>query len=164
MCIRDRAQLASLESSDPFYAGGSIRKSCGVLEGRYKNTFCNYGKIHSYAAVNTFNLPKQIFSSFLNTPNSFIWVEGHFRPIYLEEITKIEPVLKYSSQFRYISMVLRWSTLVTVVLLLKICIWSIPLHIIVPSIPLNHQFRVPNFSEINFFTSTDNCFIHDCSF
>jgi len=32
----------------------------GVLEGRYKNTCWNYGKIHSYAAVNTFYPPQKI--------------------------------------------------------------------------------------------------------
>jgi len=35
--------------------------------------------------------------------------------------------------------------------LLKICIWLIPLHIIVPLIPPNHQFRVPSFAEIDFY-------------
>jgi len=35
---------------------------------------------------------------------------------------------------------------------LKICIWSIPLHIIVP-LP-NHQFGVPSFAEIEFFFET----------
>jgi len=38
-----------------------------------------------------------------------------------------------------------------VMFLLKICIWSIPLHIIVPLIPPNHQFRVPNFAVVDFF-------------
>jgi len=38
-----------------------------------------------------------------------------------------------------------------VIFLLKICIWSIPLHIIVPLIPPNHQFRVPSVTEIDFF-------------
>jgi len=52
----------------------------GVLEGRYKNTCCNYGKIRSYAVANTFYPSKQICSSILNTPNSFIWLEDHFRP------------------------------------------------------------------------------------
>ena len=32
----------------------SILFYSGVLKGRYKNTCCNYGKIHSYAPVNTF--------------------------------------------------------------------------------------------------------------
>jgi len=36
-----------------------------VLEGRYENTCCNYGKIRSYAAVNTFYWSKKIcFESF----------------------------------------------------------------------------------------------------
>ena len=42
----------------------------------------------------------QVFEPLLT--NSFIWHYGHVRPIYLEEITKIEPVLIYSSQFWYI--------------------------------------------------------------
>jgi len=43
--------------------------------------------------------PKNFSLSLVTTPNSFIWLEDHFRPIYLQEITKIEPVLIYSSQF-----------------------------------------------------------------
>ena len=51
-------QLASLESSDPFYAGGSTRKSlCGP-----GGTI--YGKIHSHAAANTFYPPQKNFFEF----------------------------------------------------------------------------------------------------
>ena len=124
----------------PFMRVVRHRSPYGVLEGRYKNSCCNYGKMHWYVAIITFYPPKKIFSSLVNTPNSFIWLEGHFRPLYLKEITKIEPVLIYSSQFWYI---FRWPYDLQqwlVVFLLKICIFSIPLHIIVPLIPPNHQF------------------------
>jgi len=53
------------------------------------------------------------------------------------------------------------------VFLLKICIWSIPLQIIILLIPPSHQFRFLSFAEINFcflITPTDNFFVHDCSF
>ena len=99
-CIHFRAcalvQLASLESSTPFMRVVRYGSPYGVLEGRYKNSCCNY---HSYVAANTIYLPPTNFSSLLNTPNSFIWLEGHLKPIYLEEITKIEPFLIHSSQF-----------------------------------------------------------------
>jgi len=85
----------------------------GVLEARYKNSCCNHGGVHSCAAANTFYRPQKIFSSLLNTPHSFIWLEGHLRPIYLKQMTKIEPVLIYLSQFWYISVTLWWSTLVS---------------------------------------------------
>jgi len=85
----------------------------GVLEGRYMNTCCNYDKIHSYAAANTFYPPQKFFSSLLITPDSFIWHYGHFRPIFLEGLTKIEPVLIFSSQFWYILVALWCSILVS---------------------------------------------------
>jgi len=73
----------------------------GILEGRYKNNCCNYGKIHSYAVANQFYSPKNFFSSLLNAPNSFIWLEGHFRSIYLEEITNIGQVDIFESILVY---------------------------------------------------------------
>jgi len=122
----------------------------GVLEGRYNNTCCNYGKVHSYAAANTFYPPKKICFESCEHSLLIIWLQGHFRPIYLEEITKMEAVLIYSSQFWYF-----WwpcsGPYRLVMFLLKICIWSIPLHIIVPLIPPNHQFRVPSVAEIGLF-------------
>ena len=54
----------------------------GVLEGQYKNTCCNDGKIRSYAAVNIFYPPEKICSSLFSAPNSFIWLESYFRPPY----------------------------------------------------------------------------------
>ena len=119
------------------------------LEGRYKNTCCNYGKIHSYAAANTFYPSKKnLFESFKHSQLIYL-TRGHFRPIYLEEIMKIGPVLIYSSQFCYISTTLRWSTLASRVFIKGICMRLIPFHIIVPLIPPNHQFRVPSSAEID---------------
>jgi len=96
--------------------------------------------------------PKKICSSLFNTTNSFIWLEGHFRPIYL---TKIEPVLIYSSQFWYKCRShggKNW----LVVFSLKICTWSIPLRITVPLIPPKNQFGVPSFPEINFSSNNNH--------
>ena len=76
-------QLASLESSDPFMRAVRHGSPYGVLEVQYKNTCCNYGKIRSYAAANTFHPSKNICSSLLNTPNLFNWLEGHFRPTHI---------------------------------------------------------------------------------
>ena len=43
------------------YVNLTLYGSYGVLEGRYKNTCCNYGKIRSYAAANTFYPSKNIY-------------------------------------------------------------------------------------------------------
>jgi len=84
----------------------------GSPYGVHKNTCCNYGNIFVRSRQYILSVQK-FFSILLNTPNPFIWLEGHFRPIFLEGITKIEPVLIHSSQFWYISMALWWSTLVS---------------------------------------------------
>jgi len=136
----------------PFMRVVQYRSSYGVLGWRYKNTCCNYGKIRSYAAANTFYPSKKICSRLLNSPNSFIWLERHFRPIYFEEITKIELGLLYSRQFWYILMALRWATLVSRVFIEDMHLgYSRPHHCTILLIPPNHQFRVPSFAEINFF-------------
>ena len=123
----------------------------GVLEGRYKNTCCNYGKIRSYAAANTFYPSKKISSSLLSTPNFFNRLKGHFRLMYLEKITKIDQISIYWSQFRYIAMALWSSTSVSRVFIEG-------MHLI-DSPPYDcTQFRIPSFAEINLFfliTSTD---------
>ena len=78
--------------------------------------------------ANTFYPSKKICSNLLSNPNSFIWLEGHLRPIYFEEVTKIEPVLIYSGQFWYILMALRWSRLVSRVFIEDMHFFDFPPH------------------------------------
>jgi len=144
-------QLASLSLLTPFMRVVQLGSPYGVLEGRYKNTCRNYGKIRSYAASNTFYPSKKMSSSLLNTPISLIWLEGHFRRIYCEEIMKIEPVLIHWSQFWCISMALWWSTLVSRVFIEDMHLVDSPPHHRTINSTQNHQFRVPSSGEINFF-------------
>jgi len=105
-CSHSRAsalvQLASMELFDPFYSGGSTRNPMGSWRADTRTPVVIMAKYIRTQPPIHFIRPQNFSSSLLTTPHSFILLEGHFRPIYLEEITKIEPVLIYSSQFWYI--------------------------------------------------------------
>jgi len=86
-------QLASWESYDLFYESGSTRKSLwGPEETIHQHLLVIMAKYVRAQPPIHFIHPKK-FVRVLSTPNSFISLEGHFRSIYLEEITKIEPIL-----------------------------------------------------------------------
>jgi len=147
-CSHSRAsalvQLTLLKSSDLFCGWFDTEVPMGSWRGDTRTPVVIMAKyIRTQPPIHLIR-PKKFFSSLSTTPNSFIWHKGHFRPIYLEEITKLEPVLIYSSQFWYISMAVWWSILVNHVFIEDNAFGRFPSTSFVPLILPEHQFRVPN--------------------